>query len=314
MQIVTLTLNPAFDLHCRADVFFPYSDNSVRLSSVDSGGKGVNISRTLTSLGVPNTAIVALGETDRDAFLSGLKPAPAEIRTIPIPGSIRRNLMLNTDDGKPETRIAFGGFAVDDSFLDRLVETIGTLSEGDILTVTGSLPDGLPMASLLPALKQYKRCGVRIVVDSRSFSVDGLIELAPWLIKPNRDELSLVLGRRVGTVAEARSSARSLFAAGIENVMVSLGRDGAILVCKDGEYRFPAPELSPLSTVGAGDSSIAGFITATMENKSAKIRLATAVAYGSAACLTPGSLPPLREDIDRFLKTTLNREEPMEYV
>ena len=109
------------------------------------------------------------------------------------------------------------------------------------------------------------------------------------------------MGREIRTAADALDAARALHARGMENVMISLGGAGAVLVCREGDFTAAAPRIKPLSTIGAGDSSIAGFLAAMAEGRPPAECLKTAVAFGSAACLTPGTQPPNKNDVQRFL-------------
>ena len=151
-------------------------------------------------------------------------------------------------------------------------------------------------------LKKLRVMGVKTVIDSRSFSLSDVIECRPFLIKPNRLEISGMLGREVSSLSAVISSAKDIQRAGVENVMVSLGGEGAVLVTPNGAFYAQAPNITPVSTIGAGDSSIAGFLAATAQNLDCGLRLKTAVAYGSAACLTEGTRPPQKEDVENLLK------------
>ncbi|MBQ5819722.1 MAG: 1-phosphofructokinase family hexose kinase, partial [Clostridia bacterium] len=126
-----------------------------------------------------------------------------------------------------------------------------------------------------------------------------LIDMKPWLIKPNQEEISAYLGREIDGFDELFSVAKDLHEQGIENVMISLGAQGALLVCSEGTFVARPPKVDALSTIGAGDSSIAGFVS--VADKPASTRLRTAVAFGTAACLTPGTRPPRPEDVASIL-------------
>ena len=121
--------------------------------------------------------------------------------------------------------------------------------------------------------------------------------MKPWLIKPNEEEIGEYLGRSIDSFAEVEAAARELFDTGIENVMISLGAKGALLVCEDGAFVATPPKVDALSTIGAGDSSIGGFLAAAAQGLGSSEMLRTAVAYGTAACMTSGTKPPRAEDV-----------------
>ena len=291
MKIITLTLNPAFDVHCRADGFAPYRESIVEITSRDAGGKGVNISRALTANGIANTAVVLIGDENGDELCRLLSDESIDTVAVRTPGRIRENITLHHSD-KPETRISFGGFTATDAILSEIVRAVGDVDENTVLTLTGSIPQGISPDAVIDMLHGFKRRGARLVIDSRSLTLDRIVALSPWLIKPNKDEAESYTGRAINSIADATAIAESLRDRGIENAMISLGPDGAILATSGECLHATAPTVAAISTVGAGDSAIAGFIAATATTATSTARLTLAVAYGTAACLRPGTLPP----------------------
>ena len=302
MQIITLTLAPAYDIHCQCDTFSAEQENLAHILSYDAGGKGVNISRALTVWGTKNTAIVLLGSENADAFLSALKKEEIEHISFPVDGRIRENITLH-QEGHKETRISFPGFSASPEILDKVENLVLSLAEGlpTIVTLTGRLPDGIPMEKVKEMLSRFHENNIRFVVDSRSFTLADLIEVKPYLIKPNEEEIVAYMHRKVDSIEEALLCARELHASGIASVMVSMGAQGAVLVSDTGEYVAKAPAIVPVSTIGAGDSSIAGFLAALSLGEREENALRYAVAFGSAACLTVGTSAPHIEVIRSFL-------------
>ena len=166
--------------------------------------------------------------------------------------------------------------------------------------MTGRTAEGMAVADVIGMLRKAAAKGAKIVVDSRSFSLDDLKDLKPWLIKPNQEEISAYLGREIRTLEQTLAEAKALHEAGITNVMISMGGDGALLVCDEGTYIAVPPEVEVKSTIGAGDSSIAGF--AACPSYKAADRLQWAVAYGSAACMAEGTLPPDPKNVQMILE------------
>ena len=194
--------------------------------------------------------------------------------------------------------ISFTGFDTDKSLLDAFEDKLSAMiSAGDIVTFTGRVPSGIDMCDVKAFLKRLDDVGAKIVIDSRSFSKDDLVEMRPWLIKPNEEEIAVYLDREINSFESVLDGAKELFESGIGNVMISLGAVGALLVCEDGCFIAKPPKIKAISTIGAGDSSIAGFMAAAAEGKSASEMLRTAVSYGSAACMSSGTRPPVAEDV-----------------
>lgn len=302
MNIITITLNPAFDVHCFAEHFNPFHENLARITDKSAGGKGVNISRALTANGVENTALVVLGDENADDFRRCLLEYGMNVKEIVVKGRIRENLTLHTSDS-PETRISFAGFDADDTLLQKVEEALeGMLDCETVVTFTGRIPEGITLTAVKKMLIGMKNKGAKIVIDSKSFGIQDLIDCRPWLIKPNDEEIVDYCDSKVDSLEDAANAAEKLRALGIENVMISLGYKGAVLVCEDGRLAASAPSVEVLSTIGAGDSSIGGFVAAFKNGGAYSDMLKCAVCYGSAACMTRGTEPPLKQDVEELLK------------
>lgn len=314
MKIFTLCLSPAYDVHCEAELAL-LRENFARVTSREAGGKGVNLARALAVLGIPSRLGLLTGAEDELEFFRGLRADGLDFVSVSLAGPIRRNFTFHGEGG--ETRISFPGPSAEAfsgilgaaDTLRRLEEKLGTVEPGDIVTLGGSLPEGLSLADAKDFVRRLTARGLRVVIDSRSFSAMDLLELRPWLIKPNAQEFRAMAGPCVleedGTLSIGKAAAvmNGLHGCGIENVMLSLGSRGALLCCSEGVYYAKAQELEAVSTVGAGDSLIAGYLAGTLGEMPARDRLALAVAAGAAACLTEGSRPPERAQIEAFYPT-----------
>lgn len=298
MKIITLTLSPAFDMHCHAEKIVADHENLVYMDLCQAGGKGVNISRALVSNGTENLALLVLGQENGDSFLRNLDADGVTYETITVPGRIRENITIHT--GPTETRISFPGFSVTPDLLESLSKTLLEKADDEtVVTMTGRVPEGITVGDIMDLLRAAAEKGAKIVVDSRSFSLKDLKDLKPWLIKPNQEEISAYLGREISSLEQTLTEAKALYKAGIRNVMISMGGDGALLVCDEGAFIAIPPKVEVKSTIGAGDSSIAGFVACPYDD--AAKRLQWAVAYGSAACMTEGTLPPKPENVKDIL-------------
>lgn len=300
MKIITLTLNPAFDIHCHIKSFAPYHENLAKITDREAGGKGVNISRALTVNGVENLAFVVLGDENGESFAKRLEADRMTYRALTVSGRIRENITIHEDEAD-ETRISFEGFATDASLLSDILSALEREGlDGAFITFTGRVPAGIDMPSVKAFLKSLSEKGAKIIIDSKSFSLDDIIEVKPYLIKPNGEEISEYLGIEITDFSDVRIAAEELHNKGIENVMISLGDKGALLVSDSGAYIATPPRIDAISTIGAGDSSIAGFLAAAVKEKKGADSLRLAVAYGTAACLTEGTRPPRREDVNKI--------------
>ena len=296
MKIYTLTLNPAYDVHAFAKSLALNCENLAEMQSREAGGKGVNISRALCNAQISNTAIVVLGKENGDEFKNDISSMDCVF--IEKEGRIRENLTFHIENGT-ETRISFAGFPVDDGILDEVLDNI-VIENDTIVTFTGRIPAGVSKDRVKKFLKILQKQGVRIVLDSKSFTIEDIFEIKPWLIKPNQEEISEYLGCEIKTLEQVLEKAAVFTEHGIINTMVTLGEKGAALLTEDNVYIATCPQIDAISTIGAGDSTIAGFLAGAYAGESANGCLKTAVSFGTAACLTSGTLPPRKEDIEKI--------------
>jgi 1-phosphofructokinase family hexose kinase len=296
MKIYTLTLNPAYDVHAFVKNLVLNCENLAQIKSREAGGKGVNISRALCNGQIPNTAIVVLGKENGDEFKNAISDMDCVL--LEKEGRIRENLTFHLENGT-ETRISFSGFPVDDSILEEVLDNI-EIEKDTIVTFTGRIPAGISKENAKEFLKILHKKGARIVLDSKSFTIEDIFDIKPWLIKPNQEEISDYLGCEIKTLSEVLEKAAVFTEHGITNTMVTLGEQGAALLTEDKVYIATCPVIEAISTIGAGDSTIAGFLAGTYLGEEAIGCLKTAVSFGTAACLTSGTLPPKKEDIEKI--------------
>lgn len=308
MKIITLTLSPAYDTHCSVDCFKPYHENIAAIDCIEAGGKGVNLSRALTFNNIDNLALIVVGNENGEVFTRRLQSDGLNFKTITTQGRIRENITLHSNNGKEETRICFNGFSLNEDILTKITDDMGTVDENTIITMTGSIPKGITVRMVCDFLTPFKEKGSKIVIDSRSFTFADLAYFKPWLCKPNVDEAALYTGIPVNGVNDGVKAATKMRAVGIENLLLSLGKDGAVLANAEGVFHASAPRIKALSTIGAGDSMIAGFIGAFANGLSTKDCLKQAVSFGCAACLEQGTRPPNPKNVE-ILKNQITIEK-----
>ena len=300
MKILTLTLSAAFDIHCKAEGLSVNCENLVEVTDFNAGGKGVNVSRALNSFGVMVKTLVVLGKENSDEFANKLKKENISLQIIETEGRTRENITIHTSDGN-ETRISFTAAEVPEDLIATVKDfTDRNVGKDDVIVMAGRLPSGIKMSDVIDYLIFEREGGVKVIIDSKSFTVNDLYLVKPYLIKPNEEEIAVYCGREVHTLEEAIEAGRELNKNGIENVMITLGKLGSVLVCNDGCYTVLAPEIEPVSTIGAGDSSIAGFIYGLYLSCTKKECLRYATAFGSAACMTSGTNPPERDVVGKL--------------
>ncbi|GAA1912772.1 hexose kinase [Nocardioides lentus] len=304
-MIVTLTPNPSTD---RTVTLTGALERGAvqRAASVISqaGGKGVNISRACLEAGVPTTAVLPCAESD--AFALDLAAAGIPASLVPVDGDVRVNLTISEPDGTT-TKLNSPGTPATAALLGELGSRLGDLAaRADWVVLAGSLPPDAPAgwyADLVGDLRRVTRVAVDTSDAPLAALVDRLGEAAPHLMKPNGHELaSLTGGRLDGDALEAdpdaaAAAAVELLDRGVEALLVTLGGHGAVLVTTDDDgapvaWHATPPPTEVVSTVGAGDSSLFGYLLGHERGLGGPDRLALAVAYGSAAAGLPGTTIP----------------------
>lgn len=300
MKIFTVTLSPVIDRYATTKSLVPYREHTLCDKGRFAGGKGLNTARALLAYGTPVEPLLVLGRENKRDFLA-LLPRELSPLLVETHGYVRENLTLISDGGK-ETRLSFRAPSVEEGILDRVHRVLRERGLKDAyITIGGKCPDGLCRSALVDFALGLQKEGARLLIDSRSYDKEMIEAIKPYFIKPNGEEIEAYGFGRIEDLPAAAEAARALCELGCQNAMVSLGDKGAALAFSGGCLVAKAPTLTPKSTVGAGDSAIGGFLFASARGLSQSERLSYAVAFGSAACLTEGTTPPNRADIDRFL-------------
>jgi 1-phosphofructokinase len=297
--IVTLTPNPSHD---RTVALGGVLERGavIRAESVTSqaGGKGVNISRASISAGIPSIAV--LPAPHDDPYVHELLAAGIDCRPVPTEGTLRVNITISEPDGTT-TKLNSPGPTVTTEVLTALTESLRRRAgNADWVVLAGSLPPGAPVDWYAELVADLHDTGARIAVDTSDAPLKALVEdletAAPHLMKPNGEELASFTGgdpeRLESDPLAAAHAARTLVERGVESVLATLGARGAVLVDEAGAWHAVPPPTTVVSTVGAGDSSLFGYLLGDLRRQGPDQRLALAVAYGSAAAGLPGTTIP----------------------
>ena len=284
--ITCVSLNTAFDRILEVPDLAIGGHVRARLLSIQPAGKSVNVARILGLLG--GSAVLAgfVGRGDRPAFERSFAGRPVRVDLLETAAPTRQNVTMIDPRGGVETHVREAGFPVAAADLARLSKRLTKLCRrGTIVHFGGSLPPGMKAAALGKLLRIAGARGARVSVDT---SGEGLAAVRKsrglWLLKPNRLELAELTGRAVEREPDLLAAAASLLARA-ENVLVSVGGDGAYLVTAAGAWHARA-DIAPgrvVKTVGCGDALVAGFLKASSEGLAPPECLRWAVATGTAA-------------------------------
>lgn len=297
-MIVTVTANPSLDRTIEVEGIRRGAIQRALDSYVHAGGKGVNVSRALIANGHRTLAVLCTGGYAGVELAALLDEAGVPVRRVPVAGTLRNNLTIAEPDGTVTKFNETGPELTAAEVEALLAAAVEALSGGpDWVAGCGSLPPGMPVDAYARLVTKAHARGARAAVDGSGAALAACLRTGPDLVKPNVTELAECAGREVRTVADAVAAAEVLRARGARAVLASLGADGALLVDADGATHARARLSRPvLSTVGAGDAALAGFLSAGGRGVPA---LVEAVAWGSAAVTLPGSHLPAPADLDR---------------
>ena len=309
-MIVTVTPNPSID----RTVTLPaqLTRGAVhRVTSVtnQAGGKGVNVARALTLAGVDTLAV--LPAVANDPLTTALQAIAVPFQVVPTLEPARINLTITEPDGTT-TKVNEPGATLDAATVTALTDAVLAAADAaDWVVMSGSLPPGMPVSWYGDVVAQLAGHRCRIAVDTSDAPLAALCASldrgAPDLIKPNGEELASVLGLPAESLEAAVAqgdpepvvaAARQLIDRGIGAVLATLGAAGAVLVDRNGAWLATPPPITPRSTVGAGDASLAGYVRAEVGGAVPPQRLQMAVAYGSAAAALPGTTLPTPAQVD----------------
>ncbi len=286
-MIYTVTLNPAIDYVMQVDDLCLGAIMRSNAESVHFGGKGINASLVLGELGVSSVATGFVAGFTGTALELGIKSeyiTPDFVRLKN--GMTRINVKLRSG---LETDINCNGPEVSAEDIDRLMGKLDSLTEGDTLILAGSVPPSMPADIYEQILSCASGRGVRFVVDAERDFLLSTLKFKPFLIKPNANELGAIFGITIDSPSAAVEYASKLKMLGAENVLVSLGEQGAVLLdSSDNVHIASAPKGDAVNTVGAGDSMVAGFMAGYMQSGDYDHALQLGIAAGAATAFSVG--------------------------
>ena len=282
-RILTLTLNPALDLTVQMSRMEPGQVNRSDAMHTHAAGKGVNVAQVQADLGHQLTVSGFLGEDNLQAFEALFAKRGFVDAFIRVPGETRSNLKLAEADGRI-TDINGPGPLVSAAAQQALLDRLDQIAPGhDAVVVAGSLPKGISPAWLQALIERLKNLGLNVALDTSGEALREALKASPWLIKPNTEELADVLGCEVVSVAAQAEVASRLHAQGIEHVVISHGADGVNWFSVGSAMHATPPKVSVVSTVGAGDSLLAGMLHGLLSADTPEQTLRTATAIAAMA-------------------------------
>lgn len=299
-MIYTVTFNPSLDYIVRVKGFKAGQINRTYYENILPGGKGINVSIVLSNLGHDSTALGFMAGFTGQDIEDLMKNFGCGTDFIEVKeGFSRINVKMKSDE---ETEINGQGPKITEEDIQKLYEKLDALKEGDILIISGSVPNTLPGDMYERIMQRLDGKGIRIIVDAERDLLTKVLKYHPWLIKPNNHELGAIYDVELKTQDEVIPYAKKLQDAGAQNVLISMAGEGAVFISESGEvFKSPAPKGTLVNSVGAGDSMVAGFVAGYLETGDFHKAFRMGLATGSASAFSPDLAT--RPEVEALLKT-----------
>ncbi|MDC0707828.1 1-phosphofructokinase [Stigmatella sp. ncwal1] len=306
-RVLTLTLNPALDLALRLGEFRLGEVNRTESTRLDAAGKGINVARVLAGLGHEVTVSGLLGADNETAFVKAFADCGLRDAFIRVPGDTRINAKLSEASGRV-TDLNGPGLRIPGHALEALTARVGTLVTGhEAVVISGSLPPNVTPAQLAGLITLIRERGIPVWLDTSGPALTSGLAARPSAIKPNETELAGWAGRPLETSQARLEAALKLNSEGIEDVLVSAGSDSVLWAQRGSALEATPPRVTVLSTVGAGDTLLAGALHGVLSGwpRVRTLRFATALAAESVRHVGVGD--PKAEDFESLHTQTLVR-------
>ena len=278
-MIYTVTLNPSIDYIVRLDQVQVGSVNRMDSDDKFAGGKGINVSRVLKRLDIPNTATGFIGGFTGKFITDTLAEEQIETRFVQVAEDTRINVKIKADQ---ETEINGTGPTVELEQLEELKAILSSLTAEDTVVFAGSSAKNLGNVIYKDLIALTRQTGAQVVCDFEGQTLIDSLDYQPLLVKPNNHELGDIFGVKLENLDEIEKYARELLAKGAQNVIISMAGDGALLVTSEGAYFAKPIKGTVKNSVGAGDSMVAGFTGEFVKSKDAVESFKWGVACGTA--------------------------------
>lgn len=306
-KVITITLNPAVDKNYQVPRLVPDHKLRTKNPTIDAGGGGINVSKGLSRLGSGSIAMFPAGGLNGQLLNDLLVAEGISCMSYAISEESRESIMISENDTGKQFRIVAEGPAIPTSVVDQMLNDLQSLSP-EYLIASGSLPTSLPSDTYARFASFANKNNCKFVLDTSGDALREAADEGVFLLKPNLNELSRLSGVEELQLSDVDDAAMEIVTKGnCQIVLVSMGASGAMLVTKDGYKNIPAPTVKRKSTVGAGDSVVAGMVWALDQNLPIDDVAVWGVACGTAATMNEGTQLFRKEDAERLFKYIKSR-------
>lgn len=301
-MIATITLNPCLDKYISVAHLEMNETNRSRAVTQYAGGKGLDVSRAVHEMGGETMAFGFAGGNEGITLTTLLAQEGVPFYFIPIDEETRSCYIISETDSAQQIRISTPGPGITMQEVNDLTRVAWkTPSSPKLLVCGGSVPPGLPADVYAIIIRKARRHGIKTILDSSGIYLKEGIQARPFLIKPNKREAEELLGRPLASEKDMVDAVHEMVRMGVEIAVISLGKDGLVAADKSETIKAVPPPVTAVSTVGAGDSAVAGLAIALERKDTLMQACRLAVAMGTAAVLMPGTTLARRADVERIL-------------
>jgi 6-phosphofructokinase 2 len=300
-QISILCLNPALDVTYHVEKLIVDQKSRSTVARHDPGGNGINIGRALLRLGVDATTFCIIAGSVGESLKQMLSNQLEHIVYEQVSGETRINSTIIELASKTQYQITDAGTDIPFVQLNKVTSDFISASGSGYAILTGSCQPNVPVRLYADLIEKLNLNGARAIVDTHGEALKQAIHASPFLIKPNRFELETLLSCSLPTPERVAHKARALQLSGVSHVCVSLGEDGAVLVSPDNSYFSPALNVKVNTTVGAGDSMVAGLVTGFADTDSPVDALRYGISCGAGTVIHPGTELFSKEEVNQFI-------------
>ena len=299
-MITTVCMNPSFDKTASVKQLSIGDVNRLRDVRVDVGGKGINVAIVLKRLGIDVHCVGCLGEDNEQSFLRMVCKEDMPFDYLSVPGEVRTNLKLVDESQRIITEFNEPGISMTAEQLDAFFQLLHKRSaDSEYVVLSGRLPAGCEKNTYQRCMQAVK--GKKCVLDTAGESLLHGIKEQPFLIKPNLPEIEAIMRKELRTLRSLRDAALFLISYGAQNVVISMGKLGAMLVNENTTLFAPALMVEARSTVGAGDAMLGGILAGLNKGATMMEAFRYGVAAGAASVMTDGTQLVRKNDFDALL-------------
>ncbi|MGC4038592.1 MAG: 1-phosphofructokinase family hexose kinase [Chitinophagaceae bacterium] len=313
-QIVTITFSPCIDRSATVAKMIPEKKLKCTSPKLEPGGGGINVARVINRFGGNCTAVFPVGGYTGRYLFTMLQQEKVPCHIIETQEETRENVIVFEEQHQQQYRFGMPGVPLADHEWQRLLATLESMTDVDYIVASGSLPPGVPEDIYYRIAILANKTGAKLIVDTSGEPLKHALRASVFLIKPNLAELSYIAGKPDLDVGEIPLVAKQVLTEGnCQAIVVSLGKNGAMLVTKTAVKKILSPLVQSVSTVGAGDSMVAGMAFSLSQGESLETAVQFGIACGTAATLTPGTGLCHPEEVIRLLRQ-MNEEKQFEDI